>query len=219
MCRAVSHALRKKTGEKLVAKPQMVPEGDNGLTMGTSDTEPLTDEEESVVGEDPIADDNGLHMKGLQVTYPATKEKPSPIVMSKDDSPSQCTVAKTHALLSAIEMSNSCPSARQPALRTFPLQFMLDFAAAVIGDDIGELLEYRHLIQCPKRKTEWGHSFGNEVGRIAQGMPGRNEGTDTLSFIDKDEIPMERWKDIAHSRIVCNVRPQKEDVDRTRLTF
>ena len=50
-------------------------------------------------------------------------------------------------------------------------------------------------------------------------MPDRNEGTDTLSFIDKKDIPSERWKDVAHSRIVCNVRPQKEEVNRTRLTF
>ena len=50
-------------------------------------------------------------------------------------------------------------------------------------------------------------------------MPGRSKGTDTLTFINKEEIPGERWKDVAHSRIVCNVRPQKEEVNRTRLTF
>ena len=53
-------------------------------------------------------------------------------------------------------------------------------------------------------------------------MPVRNKGTDTLSFIDKTEIPSKPWKDMAHSRIVCNVRPQKEEVNRTRfaqLTF
>ena len=50
-------------------------------------------------------------------------------------------------------------------------------------------------------------------------MPGRNEGTNTLTSIDKKEIPNERWKDVAHSRIVCNVRPQKEEVNRMRLTY
>ena len=50
-------------------------------------------------------------------------------------------------------------------------------------------------------------------------MRGRNEGADTLSFIDKKDIPSERWKDVAHSRIVCNVRPQKAEVNRTQLTF
>ena len=96
---------------------------------------------------------------------------------------------------------------------------MTDFEAAVIDNEIGELLEYRHLIQRPKYKKDWGFSFGNEIGRLAQGMLGRNEGTDTLEFIDKKEIPNERLKDVAHSRIVCNVRPQKEEVNRTRLTY
>ena len=64
----------------------------------------------------------------------------------------------------------------------------------------------------------WGHSFGNEIGRLAQGMPGRNIGTNTIYFIDRHEIPNERWKDITSDRIVCNVRPQKEEVFRTRLT-
>ena len=50
-------------------------------------------------------------------------------------------------------------------------------------------------------------------------MPGRNHGTNTIFFIDKSEIPANKWKDVAHSRIVCNVRPQKEEVNRTRLTF
>ena len=49
-------------------------------------------------------------------------------------------------------------------------------------------------------------------------MPGRNDSTDTLEVIDKTEISNEQWKDVAHSRIVCNVRPQKEEVNRTRLT-
>ena len=31
--------------------------------------------------------------------------------------------------------------------------------------------------------------------------------------------PADRWKDVAYARIVCNVQPQKEEVNRTRLTF
>ena len=54
---------------------------------------------------------------------------------------------------------------------------------------------------------------------MAQGMPGRNSGTNTIRFITKSKIPLDRWKDVAYSRIVCNVRPQKEEVNRTRLTF
>lgn len=49
-------------------------------------------------------------------------------------------------------------------------------------------------------------------------MPSRNIGTNTIYFLDKHEIPNNSWKDITSGRIMCNVRPQKEEVFRTRLT-
>ena len=50
-------------------------------------------------------------------------------------------------------------------------------------------------------------------------MTGRNIGTDSCFFINKQQIPDDRWSDVAYSRIVCNVRPQKLETNRTRLTF
>ena len=51
-------------------------------------------------------------------------------------------------------------------------------------------------------------------------MPGRRaQGTNTLFFIHRKEVPKNRWKNIAHAKIVCNVRPQKAETNRTRLTF
>ena len=46
----------------------------------------------------------------------------------------------------------------------------------------GKMLEYRHLMQNPDTKEEWGYSFGDEIGRLAQRMPGRVEGTDTVKL-------------------------------------
>ena len=48
-------------------------------------------------------------------------------------------------------------------------------------------------------------------------MPGQNDGTNIIFFIHKGEVPIERWKDVTNGRIVCNVRPQKKEVNRTRL--
>ena len=120
--------------------------------------------------------------------------------------------------MSAVEASGCCPTASQAARRQFPLHFLVDLAAAVLDEETGELLEYRHLIKKPKVKEQWGYSFGNEIGRLAQGMPGRNIGTNTIYFINKGEIPNERWHEITNGRIMCNVRPQKEEVFCTRLT-
>ena len=38
-------------------------------------------------------------------------------------------------------------------------------------------------------------------------------------FINKQQIPDDRWADVAYSRIVCNVRSYKLETNRTRLTF
>ena len=192
----------------------------------TDAAEPAPDSstlQESDLDPDAMNDDE-ICMPGLQVTYPSNSEdagQAHPAVVSQDDwGPSQNTrsARRRQRLLTAVEMSSSCPNARQAAARKYPLQFMVDMAAAVLDDETGELLEYRHLIQRPKYKKDWGHSFGNEIGRLAQGMPGRNTGTNTIYFIHRHDVPQDRWKDVTSGRIVCNVRPQKEEVFRTRLT-
>ena len=122
-------------------------------------------------------------------------------------------------LLAAVEILNNCPMAHQASRRKYPLAFLCDFTGSVLDTETGEFLEYRHLIEHPKFKDDWGYSFGNEVGRLAQGMPGRNDGTNTIFFIDKSQILADKWKYVTHSRIVCNVRPQKAETNKTRLTF
>ena len=64
---------------------------------------------------------------------------------------------------------------------------MCAFSGSVMDTETGELLEYRHLIKHLKFKDDWGYSFGNEIGRLAQGMPGRNTGTATIKCIGKSD--------------------------------
>ena len=85
--RAVAQALRKKTEEDIAAKPQRVPEEEDNLSVGTGATESLTDDEESVLGEDALEIDNDLRIDGLQVTYPTSKEKPTHNLVSQDSCP------------------------------------------------------------------------------------------------------------------------------------
>ncbi len=47
----------------------------------------------------------------------------------------------------------------------------------------------------PEYKEIWGHSYGNKIGRLAQGTPGRAEGTNAIFFIPKSSIPHDRIKD------------------------
>jgi len=97
------------------------------------------------------------------------------------------------------------------------MSLFYEMANSVIGDN-GELLEYRHLVANPKTRSTWTHSYGNELGRLAQGMPGRNTGTSTIVFIKKDQVPRARAKDVTYGLITTLIRPEKnEEPNRTRL--
>jgi hypothetical protein len=63
-------------------------------------------------------------------------------------------------------------SAAKLASRKFPLIWLCKMANSVIGKQ-GELLEYQQLIANPKTRATWIHSYGNELRRLAQGMPGQ----------------------------------------------
>ena len=39
-----------------------------------------------------------------------------------------------------------------------------------------------------------------------------------MFFINKDQVPSDRWKDVTYGRIVCDFRPHKSEPNRTRLT-
>jgi hypothetical protein len=120
--------------------------------------------------------------------------------------------------LSCMEMSQARISPRQAASRKYPMQLLCEMAGAVLDAETGDLLEYRHLIRRPHYQEVWGNAFGKEVGRLAQGMPGVVEGTDTIDFIHKHEVPADRFKDCTYSRIVASYRPEKEDPNRVRIT-
>jgi hypothetical protein len=86
---------------------------------------------------------------------------------------------------------------------------------AVYDPETGSQLEYRKLIRHPKYQKIWSHSAANEFGRLAQGI--RNiPGTDTIKFIHKTEVP--KGQVVTYGRFVCDIRPQKEEKERTRLT-
>ena len=93
-----------------------------------------------------------------------------------------------------------------------PRQFRGDFAAAVLDEETGDLLEYRHLLKHPKHRDIWSTSFGTEIRRLATT-------TKTIVFMSKSMIPHNRRKDITYGRIVCAYRAEKKDPHRTRITM
>ncbi len=107
----------------------------------------------------------------------------------------------------------------QMSTRRLPMAWFSEMANSVIGEG-GKLLEYKHLITNTKTQAKWTHSYGNEIGRLAQGMPGCNTGTNTIIFIKKDQVPKARAKDVTYGLITCLVRPEKiNEPNRTRLVM
>eukprot|EP00804_Cyclotella_cryptica_P011209 CCRYP_007737-RB/>CCRYP_007737-RB protein AED:0.21 eAED:0.17 QI:0/-1/0/1/-1/1/1/0/1078 len=91
-----------------------------------------------------------------------------------------------------------------------------EFAAPVLDVETGRLLECRALLKHPRFKEAWSISAANEFGRLAQGVGGRVKGTDTIRFIPKSEVPEDRFKDVTYIRMVCQVRTEKKEPNRSR---
>jgi len=92
-------------------------------------------------------------------------------------------------------------------------------AHAVLDQETGELLEYHRLLKHPRFKEVWNRSAADEFGRLAQGIGERIKGTDTMRFIHKHKIPVDRLKDVTYIKIVCTVRTEKKDPNRMRATM
>eukprot|EP00804_Cyclotella_cryptica_P018370 CCRYP_015487-RA/>CCRYP_015487-RA protein AED:0.13 eAED:0.11 QI:0/0/0/1/0/0.5/2/0/1281 len=95
----------------------------------------------------------------------------------------------------------------------------MEVAAPVLDHETGELLEYRALLRHPKFKDAWSLSAANEFDRLAQGKTGRVKGTNTITFINKKDVPQERFKDVTYIKFVCQVRTEKKEPNRTRATL
>jgi hypothetical protein len=95
-------------------------------------------------------------------------------------------------------------------------QLLEHHAYAVTDEATGEQLEYHHLLKHPKYRDIWLVSAANEFGRLAQGIGGWVAGTDTMFFIQKHQVPQGRK--VTYPRVVCQIRPEKSETHRTRIT-
>jgi hypothetical protein len=87
---------------------------------------------------------------------------------------------------------------------------------AVTHYKTGKQMEYKDLIRDPHYQDDWMISSANELGRLAQGVGDRVKGTNTIFFITKDKVPDGRT--VTYARVVCTVRPEKDEMNRTRIT-
>jgi hypothetical protein len=88
-------------------------------------------------------------------------------------------------------------------------------ANAVIHPVTGKEMEYLALMKDPRLQPIWTRGFGNECGRLFQGIRDI-PGTDTCFFIDLKNIPNDRK--ITYGKIVRDYKPHKKEKERVRLT-
>jgi hypothetical protein len=103
-------------------------------------------------------------------------------------------------------------TAKQAASRKYTLQFLCDLAYAVLDNKTGDLLKYHHLMKPPKYKDVWTKSFGTEICRLATT-------TETIFFVQKEDIPCDRKGNETHAIIVCTFCDGKKDQYRTCITM
>jgi hypothetical protein len=85
-----------------------------------------------------------------------------------------------------------------------------------VYDDKGKKQSIDDLLKS-KMKPTWEISLSNEIGRLAQGVGNRVAGTDTIDFIQKNEVPAN--KKVAYANFICDYRPLKTEPHRVCLTI
>eukprot|EP00804_Cyclotella_cryptica_P000948 CCRYP_018392-RA/>CCRYP_018392-RA protein AED:0.39 eAED:0.39 QI:0/0/0/1/0/0.5/2/0/263 len=68
--------------------------------------------------------------------------------------------------------------------------FPTDFLNAILNEETGELMEYRHLIKDPKYTTIWRKAYGKELGRLAQGIQRKSKAQTQLCSSRKTTYPL-----------------------------
>ena len=52
---------------------------------------------------------------------------------------------------------------RMTASQKYPMQFLCNYVNAVIDNETGEIMEYRHLLKDPKHRERWQRLFSKEI--------------------------------------------------------
>ncbi len=96
----------------------------------------------------------------------------------------------------------------------------LERAQTIYDEETNTYLNYRQLMRHPKYKKIWATSSANEFGRRAYGTKdGRVKGTQTIRFIQNEDVPGDRRKDVTYGSFSCDLKPNKAEKERTRLTM
>jgi hypothetical protein len=95
-------------------------------------------------------------------------------------------------------------------------------ALLVLNPATSKFLEHHQLRQDPRYKATWDTLYANELGLLCQGIRAGNtptaqhvSGTNTFFLINYQDIPAHKKNEICHTMEVCELRPEKDDLNHT----
>ncbi len=131
--------------------------------------------------------------------------------------------AKAQQLAMAVQQrhhveGNNCKSNFEAAMNIMECNLRSKTAQAIFDKESGQMLKYRKLITHPKYRKAWTHSSANECGCLAQGVGSQIEGTNTIFFVRKKDIPADQRRDVTYGKFVCEYKPNQTEQEQTRFT-
>ena len=118
----------------------------------------------------------------------------------------QCPTRSTHAAKFFNDSNHTNWQEGGPAQ---PTGNKIQLANAIINNDTGGELEYRHLINREEYREVWTNSFSKELDQLAQVRAQLAPGTNTLFFRKYQDIPADQRKTVTYGQVVVDYQPQK----------
>ncbi len=157
-----------------------------------------------------------------RVTFEPSVKPPAPsprVEITKPANAPRIQVNKTQMsgrdanIKKAIQNASNKRTARVPLARvlarrqqsiTNTHRILRERAQSIHEKETGEYLNYRQLLKDPKHAKAWAHSAANEFGT-------RIKGTNIIHFIQKNQVPQERGRDVTYVSFSCDFKPNKEE--------
>ncbi len=117
-------------------------------------------------------------------------------------------IATSESIANRVKRKRETPPSFGQSIAEHAAQWRRESTSPVLDQDTGKMLEYCQLLRDPKHEAIWSKA---EFGRLAQGVGGRIDGTNTIFFIHKHEIPQDRLKDVTYIKFVLLIQTEKED--------
>jgi hypothetical protein len=128
-------------------------------------------------------------------------------------------IATSESIANRVKRRREIPPSFGQSIAERVAQWRRESASPVHDQDTGKMLKYHQMLHDPKHKAIWSKAGANEFGRLAQGVGRRIDGTNTIFFIHKHEIPQDRLRDVTYIKFVSSIRMEKEDPHRIRATL